>query len=481
MLKAFTPAASPSKPGGAAPPSSPWVAYLVAGAFFMENLDGTVITTALPAMARSFETTAVNLQIGVSAYLTTLAVFILASGWITERFGGRHVFATAIAVFTLASVLCGLSTSVWMFVASRVLQGVGGAMMVPVGRLVVLRGTPKTELMRAIAILTWPALTAPILGPPVGGFITQVLSWHWIFFLNVPIGVVGFLLALRLVPQSPGEPRRFDLTGFVLAACACLALMHGFDLMTGQTIPWGEVVLTAVVTVALGGSAIWHLRRTEHPLLEFSSLAIPSYAVTIQGGTLFRVVTQAVPFLLPLLFQLGFGLDPTQSGLLVLFLFAGNMGMKPFTSRILKRFGFRQVILVNGLLQAATILGCALLAPDTPWPVIAALLVASGATRSMSFTAINTLAFVDVPEPRMSAANILFTMLQQLGLGLGVAVGAVLLRFGGYATGSGATSSLADFHVAFACVAVLAALSIVDALALPRDAGAVVSGHKRAT
>jgi EmrB/QacA subfamily drug resistance transporter len=461
-------------------PSSSAVALLVAGAFFMENLDGTVIVTALPQMAKSFGVHALDLNIGVSAYLLTLAVLIPASGWLADRFGTRTVFASAIVIFTGASILCGLCHTLGSFTLARILQGIGGAMMVPVGRLAVLRTAKKHELIGAIATITWPGLAAPVLGPPLGGLITTYASWHWIFFLNVPLGLAALVWTLRLIPKErPQTPRPFDGAGFLLTGSACFALVYGLDLISRQPVAWLATSLLLGGAVGVGALAAFHATREKHPLVDFRSLRIRSYAVTIWGGSMFRIAISAVPFLLPLLFQVGFGLNPFASGLLVLAVFAGNLVMKPMTTPILRRYPFRATLLVNGGLNAACIFGCALLTPATPVLVIAALLFASGLTRSMQFTALNTLAFADVPENWMSGANTLFNMVQQLGMAMGIALGAVALRIAGLllpGAGPAAAGSipLTHFHAAFVIVGVLALLEVIDVIGLEPGAGSGV-------
>ncbi|MCA4124682.1 MFS transporter, partial [Klebsiella pneumoniae] len=308
-------------------------ALLVAGAFFMEFLDGTVIATALPDMARDFGVTAVELNIGISAYLITLAVLIPASGWIADRFGARAIFTLALAIFTLASVFCGLSTEVHIFVAMRILQGVGGALMVPVGRLAVLRTTPKHQLIKAIATLTWPALVAPIIGPPLGGFITRYASWHWIFFINVPLGLAAIILSLRIIPDiRETERRSFDLSGFITTSVAMVSLVTAMERL-GDRQPqiWPTLALAALGFGCLLYS-IRHFRRAVAPMVRLDALQVPTFRVTMYGGSLFRASISAVPFLLPLLFQVGFGMDPFHSGLLVLAVFVGNLTIKPATT-----------------------------------------------------------------------------------------------------------------------------------------------------
>jgi len=450
------------------------VALLVAGAMFMENLDGTVILTALPQMAASFHTQPLDLNIGISAYLLTLAALIPVSGWFADRYGIRRVFAGAIIIFTASSMLCGLCQTLTLFTLARILQGLGGAMMVPVGRLAVLRTTEKHELINAIATITWPGLAAPLLGPPLGGFIATYFTWHWIFFLNVPLGIVALIVALRLLPtggEQTGKP--FDGVGFVLTGTACFALIYGLELMSREQASRQTVGLTLLFTAAIWLAATFHAKRHAHPMMDLRALVIRSYRLTIWGGSFFRMATSSIPFLLPLLFQIGFGRNAFSAGLLVLAVFAGNMAMKPLTTPILRRFPFRTVLVVNGSINVLIILGCAFLGPATPVPVIVALLFASGLTRSMQYSALNTLAFADVPENWMSGANTLFNMTQQLSLAMGIALGAVALRVAGFWGPRAAPGAIpvAHFHTAFLIVAAVAVVVVVDALGLDRTAG----------
>ena len=454
------------------------LALLVAGAFFMEFLDGTIIVTALPRMAASLGTAAVDLHIGITAYLLTVAVFILPGGWAADRFGARTVFTAAMAVFTAGSVLCGLAGSVEAFVAARVLQGLGGAMMVPVGRLVVLRTTAKPDLLRAIATLTWPGLTAPLLGPPLGGFLAEHLSWRWIFWVNVPLGLIGMALALRLVPPLRSSGRRpFDGLGFALAALWCLCTTLALDLVGEGGASWPGIAALAAGAAAAAPLLWRHLRRHAHPLIDIAPFQVSTFRLTMLAGSAMRTLIGTMPFLLPLSFQLGFGMDPFHAGLLVLALFAGNLGIKPLTSPVLRRCGFRAVLVCNGLLQAATMLVFAFVTPATPIGVVVALLALSGASRSTQFTALNTLAFADMPQPWMAPANTWFSVAFQLSLGLGVAIGAVALRLASAAAGF-EVPGLAEFHAAFAAVALCMACAALAGLRLAAGAGAVVVGER---
>lgn len=443
----------------------------------MENLDATVITTAVPAMAKSFQVAPVALSTGISAYLLALAVFIPISGWIADRLGPRQVFATAILIFTLASVACGLSDSLPMFIAARIAQGIGGALMVPVGRLVVLRSTPKSGLVKAIATITWPGLAAPVLGPPLGGWIASTWSWHWIFFLNIPLGIVAIVLALRWIDGAPGGSRPFDWTGFVASGLGLAALMYGLDLLSHDPVDWPLVAALVVGGSAALAFAFRHMRRTPHPLVNLSVLGVGTFRVSIVGGSLFRIAIGSAPFLLPLMFQLAFGFSMVTSGFLMLALFAGNLGIKPVTSFILKTAGFKNILLFNGLLVAAGFAACAAITADTPIPLIVVIMVSCGVCRSIQFTAVNTIAFADTTPAQTSSATALFSMCQQLGAGIGIAFGAVALKIAEQFTGQSGAPAAADFRIALGLTAVLALLALLDVFRMPQNAGQKVSGH----
>ncbi|SAK58355.1 EmrB/QacA family drug resistance transporter [Caballeronia temeraria] len=457
------------------------IVMLVAATFFMENLDGTIIATALPQMARSFNVHPADMSLGITAYLLTLAVFIPISGWAADRFGLRTVFASAIAVFTAASVLCATTSTLPAFAAARVLQGIGGAMMVPVGRLAVLRATPKEGLMRAIAIITWPGLVAPVIGPPLGGFITTYSSWRWIFYLNVPLGLIGLLLTLRYIGNEREDAtRRFDLAGFALCGIACTTLLYAMELIGRSDADWTFVGVLVAVGVVAGIASWWHLRRAAHPVVDLSALKVKTFAVAMGGGSLFRIAISAAPFLLPLMFQVGFGMNAFESGLLTLAVFAGNLSMKLVTTPVMRQFGFRPVLIVNGVLAALSLAAMSLLTPSTPKLVIVVVLFASGLSRSLQFTALNTLSFADVPKAQMSGASALSSTLFQMTMGIGVAAGAIALRIGEWLHGHDAHSiGPEDFGVAFLIVALVGLVGVIDLFGLAKDAGALVSGHRK--
>ncbi|RQM45125.1 DHA2 family efflux MFS transporter permease subunit [Paraburkholderia bannensis] len=446
------------------------IMILVTGALFMEILDGTVIATALPAMARSFGTTAVALNIGVSAYLLALGVFVPASGWVVDRFGARRVFAFAIALFTLTSALCGVSNGLVSFVVLRVIQGIAGALMVPVGRLVVMRSTPKERLMAAMQSLIWPALIAPVLGPPVGGFITTHFGWRWIFYLNVPIGLIALVVACFIIPDArEARERRFDWTGFLLSGAGTFTLLTGLERADARLDTMAFAMLA--VGIALLIVAIRHLMRARDPLVDLSACSIPTFRAALRGGSLARMAIGSAPFLLPLMFQVGFGYDAFHSGLLVLAVFAGNLAMKSVTTPILQRFGYRPVMIWNGVFCAVCLAACAWLQQDTPVVVTVLLLFLSGMTRSMQFTVLGTIAYADVAKERMSDANSLFNTASQIAMAAGITLGALGVRLGHFVAlhadwhGSGI-----EYRVAFVLIGIVALGSIVDAIRLPKGA-----------
>lgn len=456
-------------------------ALLVAGAFFMEFIDGTVIATALPDMAKSFGVQAVDLNIGISAYLITLAVLIPASGWIADRFGARKIFTLALAIFTLASVLCGFSTTLESFLAMRILQGVGGALMVPVGRLAVLRTTPKHQLITAIATLTWPALVAPIIGPPLGGFITSYANWRWIFFINVPLGLLAIALALKFIPNIRDDDRRpFDLPGFLTTGIAMVSLVYAMELLGAQHPESGLTIALLMLGVGTFAFSLRHFRRAAWPMIRLDAMQVPTFRVTMYGGSLFRASISAVPFLLPLMFQVGFGMNAFQAGSLVLAVFVGNLTIKPATTPLIRWLGFKKLLLINGALNVLALLACALITPNTPVWLILLVLYLGGVFRSIQFTGISTLAFADVPSAQMSYANTLFSTATQLAVGLGISLGAIGIRVGANVSewlGISAIPGI-SFRLAFVAIALICLIGMVDTLRLTKEAGSAVSARK---
>jgi EmrB/QacA subfamily drug resistance transporter len=459
-----------------------WLPYIVAATFFMEYLDTTVIATALPQMARSFGVGPNSISLGMTAYMLALAIFIPVSGWVADRCGSRTVFFSAIGVFTVASVLCAMSQNVTEFTAARLLQGIGGAMMVPVGRLIVVRSTEKSRLMQAISTITWPAIAAPVVGPPVGGFITTYANWRWIFLLNVPVGIAVMAVVVALVPNLRGSERRpLDLVGLALSGATLTAILYGAELASqaGEN-PWiaAAFVLGGLV---LGYVAFRHAQRHPHPLIDVSTLKIPTFSVTVVTGSFTRIGLGAVPYLMPLLFQIGFGMSAFKSGLLLLASAAGNLGMKALTTPILQRFGFRLVSIVDILVGGVFTIACGLLTPESPLAWILIVAFVYGVARSMQFSTLATLAYADVAPQQMSGASTLWSAAAQMTVGLGIAFGAVALR--GAAAFNGETSghvfTLEDFRIAFLLSGLLTLASIWGYWQLAHDAGQSVGGGSR--
>lgn len=458
------------------------ISLIVAIAFFMQGLDTTAVNTAIPAMAKSFGTDVVHLSAGITSYLIALAIFIPVSGWIADRFGTRRVFCTSIVLFIVASILCGASRTLTQFVLFRVMQGMAGAMMTPVGRLAVLKTTSKENLVTAIAYITWPALVAPILGPLIGGYLTTYWSWHWIFYLNIPISIICVLLAWYHIPEEKEEKpvkRRFDAVGFVLSGSALAGFMYGVELFSRSEIPFYVPILMLVVSLGLLAFNVRYSRHISNPLIDYSIIRIPTYKVTIFTGSVSRMVIGVAPYLVPLMFQEGFGLNPFQSGMLFLATMAGNLAMKPATIWVMRHYNFRTVLIVNGALVALFSFFTSLLLPQTPTIIIVVVMFLSGMFRSMQFSAITTLAFADVPQPNMTAANTLYSTVQQMSIGMGIAIGAVFLRFSNMINGSTDHYSVADFRLAFIFVGILGVLSLYGYTKLAPDAGDVVRVKKR--
>ena len=459
-----------------------WLPYIVAATFFMEYLDTTVIATALPQMARSFGIGPNSLSLGMTAYMLALAIFIPASGWVADRWGSRTVFFGAIVTFTFASILCGLSQNLVEFTAARLLQGVGGAMMVPVGRLIVVRSTDKSRLMQAISTITWPAIAAPVVGPPIGGFITTYASWRWIFLLNVPFGVAVLVAVAALVPNLRSDRSRpLDVTGLVLSGAALTALLYGAEIASQPGAnPWTAAAIVAA-GIVLGFVAFAHAKRHPHPLIDVSTLKIPTFSVTVVTGSVTRIGIGAVPYLMPLLFQVGFGLSAFKSGLLLLASALGNLGMKALTTQILQRWGFRLVSIVDVAIAAAATIACGLLSPDVPLAIVLIVVFVYGVTRSMQFSTLATVAYADVPQAQMSGASTLRSAAMQMTQGLGIAFGAVSLRAAAAVSGeaSGHVFTLDDFRLAFLFAGLVTLLSVGGYVQMARDAGHNVGGGSR--
>ena len=449
-------------------------AVIIACAMFMQSLDSTVIATALPTMAKTFGADPVHMNVALTSYLLSLAVFIPASGWIADRYGARTVFRIAIAVFTLGSVLCGRADSLAFLVVSRILQGIGGAMMVPVGRLVLLRTAAKQELVAAMAWLTVPAL----LGPPVGGFIVTYFSWRWIFDINIPIGILGIVLVSLFVEDVREPPRgRFDGIGLLFSGIALASLMFGLETAGRGVVP-RDLTATMIANglVAVVGYLL-HARRHPAPLLDLSLMRLPCFGVALSAMMLFRTGIGAIPFLLPMMLQVGFGASAVQSGLITFASSAGALVMKPATQHALRLFGFRDTLVWNGVISAVMIAICAAFRPTWPAAAIYAALLIGGFFRSLQFTAYNTLAYGDVPRARMSSATSLYVTCQQLAATIGISTGAVSLEISTILAGRAVPQPI-DFSHAFLVVAMFTLVAAPIALWMPRNAGDELTGRR---
>ena len=453
------------------------VPLIIASAMFMEQLDGTVLSTALPSMAHSFGVDALHMSIALTSYLVSLAVFIPASGALADRVGSRSVFCTAIVLFTAGSVLCAQSGTLAFLVAARLLQGMGGAMMVPVGRLVLLRTTAKSDLIATMNWLLVPATIGPLLGPPVGGFLVTALSWRWIFYINVPIGVVGLVLAATLVPQLRAPARaRFDVAGLAFSGVSLACLIFGLELASRGVVPAAVTGAILAASVAAGLLYGWHARRTERPILDFTLMRIPTFGLSVLAGASTRIAVGATPFLLPLTLQVGLGMSAAQSGATTFVAAAGGLAMRGLSRRLLRRFGYRRTMIGNGLGASLFAFACASFSPGFGRPVMWAVLFLGGFFQSLQFTAYNTIAYADVPAGRMSAATSFYATMQQVTLTLGICVAAGAVAVASAWHGGG-HARLADLRLGWLTVGAVAALAPLLCARLARDAGEELSGH----
>jgi EmrB/QacA subfamily drug resistance transporter len=459
-------------------PQRALVPLIIAAALFMENLDSTVLATALPAIARDIGTSPIELKLAITSYLLSLAVFIPASGWVADRFGARLVFRLAIVVFMLGSILCGLSDSIGQIVGARIIQGMGGAMMVPVGRLVILRTVPKAEMVGSLAWLTMPALIGPVVGPPLGGFITTNWDWRWLFWINIPIGILGLVLATLYIPDFRGDKRvKFDTLGFILSGVGLASLVSGSTAIGLEVMPMSSSLALFGCGAAMVIAYVLYARRAKNPILDIRLFRIPTFRAGVIGGSLFRIGVGASPFLLPLLFQIGFGLTAFQSGMLTFISAVGAITMKASAAPILRWLGFRTVLLFNAILSSLFVIVPAWFTPDTPYGVILLLLLAGGFFRSLQFTSVNALGYSDIDARRMSRATSFISVAQQVALSIGVSIGALTLEAALHARG-GTQLAVADFKWAFLLVGVVSLLSFIAFIRLPLDAGSEVSRHK---
>ena len=451
--------------------------FIIGGALFMQTLDATVIANALPTMARSLAVEPLSLSLAITSYIISTAVFLPISGWMADRFGARTVFAAAIAMFAASSLLCGIARNLPELIGGRVLQGAAGALMTPVGRLVLLRTVPKAELVRAMSYLTMPALLGPVLGPPLGGFIVTYSSWRWIFYINLPIGILGVVLTRLYVPNiRETDTGPLDRRGFVLTGLGLAGLVYGLDNLGKSLLPLPVVLAMLAGGVACLALYARHARTRPDAIVDLKLLREPTFLAATAGGLFSRLAIGASPFLLALLFQLGFGMSAFAAGLMTFVSAAGALVMKTTAPPLIGFFGFRRILIANTLITGLIFMGYALFRSDTPQAIILATLLVGGFFRSLQFTSLNTLAFADIGPSLMSRASSLASIGQQLARSFGVALAAILVQLVQTSRGSAALTA-ADITPAFAVIGAVSMLSLLFFLPLAADAGDSISGR----
>jgi EmrB/QacA subfamily drug resistance transporter len=455
------------------------VSLIVASALFMEFLDQTVITTAIPVIAGDIGISPIDLKLGLTSYYLGLVLVTPASGWIGDRFGAQRVFLMAVLLFTLGSMSCGLSNSLPALVVSRFVQGLGGAMMVPVGRLIVLRSVSRSEMVNALTWLTLPAVFGPMLGPVIGGFVTTYFHWRWIFWINAPIGLIGVALAIFYLPDTPRQPDRgFDKTGYGLTASGLALLVVGATFMGMGAVSLGLGVAACTLGIGLLALYVRHARQAANPLLDLGLFSLPTFRASFYGGLPFRIANGASPFLMPMFFQLGFGFNAFQSGILVFISGLGAIVMKSTTGPLLRRFGFRNILVSNGILSAASLAALAAITTATPTVAISLFLLIMGFFRSLQYSSITALSFAEVDSPQMSSATSITSIVQPLSSSIGVSIGALVLELVMHSRSGGTNPTAVDFAPAFLAIGLIGIASVFFFNRLPRNAGAEMTGHR---
>ena len=459
-------------------PMSRFAPMIIGFALLMQTLDATVITNALPTMARSLHEDPLMLNLAITSYLLSSAVFLPISGWVADRFGAKVVFRAAMILFALSSLLCGASHTLLELVGARMIQGMAGAMMAPVGRLVLLRSVPKNDLVRAMSYLTMPALLGPVIGPPLGGFIVTHASWRWIFYINIPICLVGVTLVTLFIQNIKEEVREpLDWRGFLLTGLGLAALVYGFENVGRGALPMPLVAGLLIVGAALLGLYAWHAGRTKFPLLDLSVLRLRSFMTSTVGGVFLRMAMGATPFLLAMLLQMGFGLSALEAGLITFTSAAGALLMKTTARPIINRLGFKHVLVWNTVITGVIFMGYSLFRQSTPHYLIIITLLVGGFFRSLQFTAMQALTYADVPQEKMSRASSLASMAQQVSQSIGIGFAALLLT-----TLRGAHHSkvlqAADVSPAFLFIGAMTLLGLLFFIPLPANVGAEVSGKR---
>ncbi|HTH96120.1 MAG TPA: MFS transporter [Stellaceae bacterium] len=453
------------------------VPFIVGCAQFMHQFDGTAIATALPSMAATLHETPLRLNLAISCYLLSLAVFVPISGWLADRYGARQIFMLAITIFTVSSVLCGLSHNLLELVLARIVQGLGGAMMTPVGRVIVAKSVPRSGLVKAMNYITIPGMLAPVLGPSVGGLIVTYFSWPWVFFVNLPIGVAGVLLVRAYVPDLARERvASLDSMGFVFSSVALAGFVFGFESMGRGLLPAWLVVCLLTVGVVCGFLYLIHSRRVAEPIVDLGLMRFRSFSASITGGSLFYVTTTAVVFLLAVLFQVGFGYSAFHAGLILLGTATGSVVSRAAFPPALKLFGFRRLLLINVLVISSFLFCCGLFRAQTPLVLLLGFLFFGGLARSMLYASIQSLSYAEMPRPLMSRATSFAAMVQQFMQSFGVGLVALAVHFSLVLHGR-VDLTVGDLKYGFWLLSALSFLSVLVFLRLPASAGAALEGR----
>ena len=451
------------------------VPLIISCSLLMQNLDSTALVTALPLIAQSLDETPLRLHMAVTAYMLAFAAFLPLSGWVADKYGARQIFRLSMAIFTLSSIMCGYAQSYEQLIFFRIVQGFGGAMMVPVGRLILVRSVPKAELVNALIIMGLPSFIGPVLGPVLGGFIATYASWRWIFWMNVPVGLLGVILVTRFIDDiREDNVKAFDWPGFIMLSFGLGALVFGLDtVMTRKTGDILPLLLLPAGVISLG-LYIFHARRSDRPILDLNLLKVQTFRISITSGSIFRIGIGANPFLLPMMMQVGFGYSPFQSGLITCVSSIGAFFMRTIAKKFLRWFGFRNILVWNGIIAGLFLATCGLFRPDTPKAIMLAIIFMGGVFRSLQFTSLNALAYADIEQTQMSHATSFQQMSQRLSMSVGIAVAATILHLLSPTDGSVPVSAFAG---AFMIIGLGSALSSFWFGRLPANAGAELAGR----
>ncbi|MHA6197705.1 multidrug transporter subunit MdtD [Pseudomonas wadenswilerensis] len=455
------------------PTTARWIPWVVAIAFFMQSLDGTILNTALPAMARDLAEDPLRMQSVIIAYMLTVALLIPASGWIADRFGTKRIFFGAILLFSLGSLLCALAGSLGMLVAARIIQGLGGALMLPVGRLVVLRAYPRSELVRIMSFITIPGLLGPLLGPTLGGWLVEIFSWHWIFLLNLPVGVIGCYAVWKFIPDLRGSSRtRFDGIGFILFGAAMVLITIAMEGLGELHLPHLRVMLLLFAGMACLAAYWLRAGSIDAPLFSPKLFRVRTFSVGILGNLFARLGSGALPFLVPLLLQVALGYSPAEAGMSMIPLAAAAMLAKSIARPLIERFGYRNILTGNTLLLGIMLASLGLVDESTPHAVLLVQLGILGAINSMQFTAMNTVTLIDLDDASASSGNSLLSVVAQLSLSLGVAcAGALLGGFTAAGSAEGVETTLGAFQLTFVTIGLMAMLAAAIFMQLAKTDG----------